>query len=126
MPASHALQRTAARTLFAALGLGIGAWGAQVPALAQRYALNEAQLSMALLAAAKAECGPFMEEAARHMKLLEQTNLLEAPSPDPRITIQLPEPGKIQLVLRFLAPDRGRSRVEQAILRRYLVEMTQA
>jgi predicted MFS family arabinose efflux permease len=52
MPASHALQRTAARTLFAALGLGIGAWGAQVPALAQRYALNEAQLSMALLAAA--------------------------------------------------------------------------
>ena len=79
----------------------------------------------ALLAAAKAECGPFMEEAARQMKLLEQTNLLEAPSPEPRITIQLPEPGKIQLVLRFPAPDRGRSRVEQAILRRYLVEMNQ-
>ena len=79
----------------------------------------------ALLGAAKAECGPFMEEAARQMKLLEQANLLEAPSPDPRITIQLPEPGKIQLVLRFPAPDRGRSRVEQAILRRYLVEMTQ-
>lgn len=79
----------------------------------------------ALLAAAKAECGPFMEEAARQMKLLEQANLLEAPSPEPRITIQLPEPGKIQLVLRFPAPDRGRSRVEQAILRRYLVEMTQ-
>jgi len=80
----------------------------------------------ALLAAAKAECGPFMEEAARQMKLLEQTNLLEAPSPEPRITIQLPEPGKIQLVLRFPAPDRGRSRVEQAILRRYLIEMNQA
>ena len=80
----------------------------------------------ALLTAAKAECGPFMEEAARHMKLLEQTNLLEAPSPEPRITVQLPEPGKIQLVLRFPAPDRGRSRVEQAILRRYLVEMTQS
>lgn len=80
----------------------------------------------ALLAAAKAECGPFMEEAARQMKLLEQANLLEAPSPEPRITIQLPEPGKIQLVLRFPAPDRGRSRVEQAILRRYLVEMNQS
>lgn len=80
----------------------------------------------ALLAAAKAECGPFMEEAARQMKLLEQANLLEAPSPEPRITIQLPEPGKIQLVLRFPAPDRGRSRVEQAILHRYLVEMTPA
>jgi len=80
----------------------------------------------ALLVAAKAECGQFMEEAARQMKLLEQANLLEAPSPEPRITIQLSEPGKIQLVLRFPAPDRGRSRVEQAILRRYLVEMNQS
>jgi small-conductance mechanosensitive channel len=73
-----------------------------------------------LLDAAKAECSSFMEEAGRHMKLLEQTTLLEAPSPEPRITIQLSEPGRIQLVLRFPAPDRGRSRIEQAILRRYL------
>jgi small-conductance mechanosensitive channel len=78
----------------------------------------------ALLKVAKAECAPFMEEAARQMKLLEQTNLLEAPSPEPRITIQLLEAGKMQLVLRFPAPDRGRSRIEQAILRHYLVEMT--
>jgi hypothetical protein len=76
-----------------------------------------------LLRSAKAECMPYMEEAARQMKLLEQTNLLEAPSPEPRITIQLLEPGKMQFVLRFPAPDRGRSRIEQAILRRYLVEM---
>ena len=73
-----------------------------------------------LLDAAKAECAPFMEEAGRHMKLLEQTTLLEAPSPEPRITIQLIDAGRIQLVLRFPAPDRGRSRIEQAILRRYL------
>jgi small-conductance mechanosensitive channel len=79
-----------------------------------------------LLGAAKAECAPFLEEAARQMKLLEQANLLEAPSPQPRITIQLPEPGRVHLVLRFPAPDRGRSRVEQAILRRYLQEMTSA
>lgn len=73
-----------------------------------------------LLDAAKAECSSFLEEAGRHMKLLEQTSLLEAPSPEPRITIQLTETGGIQLVLRFPAPDRGRSRIEQAILRRYL------
>ena len=77
-----------------------------------------------LMEAAKAECASFMDEATRHMKLLEQTNLLEAPSPDPRITIQLPEPDCIQLVLRFPAPDRGRSRVEQAILRRFLVSLS--
>jgi len=73
-----------------------------------------------LLDAARAECAPFMEEANRQMKLLERTNLLEAPSPEPRITIQLSEPGGIQLVLRFPAPDRGRSRIEQAIIRRFL------
>ena len=73
-----------------------------------------------LLDAARAECTPYMEEAGRQMKLLERTNLLEAPSPEPRITIQLSEPGRIHLVLRFPAPDRGRSRIEQAILRRFL------
>jgi len=61
-----------------------------------------------------------MQEASRQMKLLEQQNLLEAPSPEPRITIQLSDTGRIVLVLRFPAPDRGRSRIEQAILRRYL------
>ena len=78
-----------------------------------------------LLEAAKVECAPFMGEAVRQMKLLEQANLLEAPSPEPRITIQLPESGKIHLVLRFPAPDRGRSRIEQAILRRYLLQITE-
>ncbi len=74
-----------------------------------------------LLDAAKSECAPFMGEAARHMKMLEQTNLLEAPSPEPRVTLQLSDAGRLNLILRFPAPDRGRSRVEQAILRRFLV-----
>jgi len=74
-----------------------------------------------LLEAAKVECAPFMAEASRQMKLLEQTNLLEAPSPEPRITIQLVDSGRIHLILRFPAPDRGRSRIEQAILHRFLV-----
>jgi small-conductance mechanosensitive channel len=85
---------------------------------------NWQRAEQALLKVAKTECAPFLDEAARQMKLLEQINLLEAPSPEPRITIQLLEPGMMQLVLRFPAPDRGRSRIEQAILRRYLVEMT--
>jgi len=62
-----------------------------------------------LLDAAKTECASLMEEAGRQMKLLEQTNQLEAPSPESRITIQLIESGRIQLVLRFPSPDRGRS-----------------
>ena len=80
----------------------------------------------ALLESAKAECAPFMDEAMRQMKLLEQANLLEAPSPEPRISIQLLESGTVHLVLRFPAPDRGRSRIEQAILRRYLQLMSRS
>lgn len=73
-----------------------------------------------LLESARTECAPFLDEVNREMKLLEQRNLLEAPSPEPRITIQLLEPGRVHLILRYPAPDRGRSRVEQAIIRRYL------
>ena len=40
-----------------------------------------------LLDAANAECTPFMEEPGRQMKLLEQTNLLETPLPEPRAMI---------------------------------------
>lgn len=76
-----------------------------------------------LLDAAQAECLPYLEEATRHMQSLEEKNLLEAPSMEPRITLQLPEPGQIYLHLRFPAPVRGRARAEQSILRRYLVEM---
>jgi hypothetical protein len=73
-----------------------------------------------LLDATKAECSSFMKEAGWHMKFLEQTNLLEAPSPKPRVTIQLSETGHINLVQRPPPPGRGRSRIEPAILRRYL------
>ena len=52
-------------------------------------------------------------------QLLEQTNLLEAPSPETRVTIQLSVPGRVHVVLRFPVPDRGRSVIEQAILHRF-------
>lgn len=74
-------------------------------------------MKQALLHAAEEEFAPFMEEAVRPMKLLEQTNLLELPSPEPRIAVQFLEPAQMQLVLRFPASNRGRSRIEQAILR---------
>ncbi|HKW85506.1 MAG TPA: mechanosensitive ion channel domain-containing protein, partial [Nitrospiraceae bacterium] len=73
-----------------------------------------------LLDAAKAECGPFLEEARRHMKQVEGENWLDAPSVEPRVTIQLPEPGRVNLLLRIPSPAQRTSRVEQAILRRFL------
>ena len=74
-----------------------------------------------LLEAARDECSPFLEEARRHMKLVEGKSWVDAPSVEPRVTIQLPEPGRINLLLRIPSPGQRTSRVEQAILRRFLL-----
>lgn len=54
LPALPALRRwhVSIRAQFAVLGLAMGAWGAQVPAVKQHYGLDEGELSIALLAAA--------------------------------------------------------------------------
>jgi hypothetical protein len=70
---------------------------------------------------AMAECAPFIDDARRHMKELEGKAWLDAPSVQPRVNLQLPEPGRINLLLRIPAPAHRTSRLEQAILRRFLL-----
>jgi small-conductance mechanosensitive channel len=77
-----------------------------------------------LLEIAMSECVPFMEEARIHMKQLEGKAWLDAPSVEPRVSIHLPEPGRIDLLLRVPSPAHRTSRLEQAILRRFLVGFT--
>jgi small-conductance mechanosensitive channel len=73
-----------------------------------------------LLEAARAECAPYLEEARRQIKKLEGTEWLDAPTVDPRINVQIPEPGRIHLLLRFAVPAPKIVRIEQVILRRFL------
>ena len=73
-----------------------------------------------LLEAAQEECQTYLEEAKRKMKELEGKMWLDAPSVDPRVTVQLPEPGRINLLLRIPCPSRFPSRLEQAILKKFL------
>ena len=72
-----------------------------------------------LLAIAHEVCTPYIREAQKHMKQLEGKNWLDAPSVEPRVTIQLPEPGKITLYLRVPSPAHRTSRTEQTILRQF-------
>lgn len=76
-----------------------------------------------LLEAAKAECAEYIQGAADYLHELERKNLLEAPNPEPKVTLQIDQPGRINLILRFPVPIRGRARTEQAILRRFLLDM---
>src|SRR5262245_508676 len=77
-----------------------------------------------LLEAAQIECSPFLDQARTYMKNIESQHGLDSPTVAPRVTLQIPEPGKINLLLRIPAPSRRKGRLEQAILRRYLSEMT--
>lgn len=77
-----------------------------------------------LLEIAMSECIPFMEEARIHMKQLEGKAWLDAPSVEPRVSLHLPEPGRLHLLLRIPSPAHRTSRLEQAILRRFLLTFT--
>jgi small-conductance mechanosensitive channel len=73
-----------------------------------------------LLGIANEECRPFLDEAARHMKDLEGRNWMDVPSVKPRVSIQIPEPTRVNLLLRIPTPAHRTSRIEQVILRRFL------
>lgn len=75
-----------------------------------------------LLQAGEEEAAPFIEDARAYFKKLEGKFWLDAPSVEPRVTIQLPEPGRINLMLRIPCPTQFPSRLEQAILRKFLSE----
>jgi small-conductance mechanosensitive channel len=71
-----------------------------------------------LLEAAHAECKEFLEDAQERMSSLSKRESLDVPSVEPRVTIQLPEPGRIDLLVRIPTPARRKGKIEQAILRR--------
>jgi small-conductance mechanosensitive channel len=77
-----------------------------------------------LLQAGEEESAPYINEARIYLKNLEGKLWLDAPSVEPRVTIQLPEPGRINLLLRVPCPTQYPSRLEQAILRKFLSEFS--
>lgn len=75
-----------------------------------------------LLQAGEEEAAPYIQEARAYFKKLEGKLWLDAPSVEPRVTIQIPEPGRMNLLLRIPCPTQYPSRLEQAIIRKFLSE----
>jgi small-conductance mechanosensitive channel len=75
-----------------------------------------------LLEAAVEECKPFVEPAREMMERLEREHGLEGIPLAPRVSMHMPEAGKLNLVVRFPAPVGRQGRLEQAILRRFLLQ----
>lgn len=82
----------------------------------QDYLLHE----HALIEAATDVCAPYMAKARASMEYLTRTESLDAPSVEPRVTINFPKPDEINLVLRVAALIQRKGRVEQQIIRKYL------
>ncbi|MDA1311951.1 MAG: mechanosensitive ion channel [Acidobacteria bacterium] len=76
-----------------------------------------------LLKACLEECAPYRDEAARHMKKLEEEHGLTGLPPEPRVMLQLSEVRKLTLLVRFPCPVGRQGSLEQAIMRRFLAEM---
>jgi len=70
--------------------------------------------------AAAIVCEPYIESAGQYLKQLGQREGLDVPSTEPRVTIQLTEPGRIDLIVRIPTPAREKGRIEQQLLREYL------
>ncbi|WP_372783784.1 mechanosensitive ion channel domain-containing protein [Litorivivens sp.] len=70
----------------------------------------------AMLEAAKRECQPYRDEARRYLVRFSNQRGLEPPSVEPRVTIQVPAPEEIHLVMRMPVPTARRVAIEQAIL----------
>lgn len=83
---------------------------------------NWQQAEQKLVEAANIECSPFLQQAHSYMEQLGNKHGLDSPTVAPRVTLQIPEPGRINLLLRIPTPARRKGRLEQAILRRFLSE----
>lgn len=72
-----------------------------------------------LLEAAQEQCRDYLEEAKRYMKKMEGRDWMQPPFVDPQVTIQVPEAGKMDLLLRVPCPLFDNARIEQAIFRQF-------
>lgn len=73
-----------------------------------------------LLEAAYEESASYRAEAADHMKRLEDHHNLDGLPVEPRVSLQIPEAGKLNVLVRVPAPVGRQGAIEQAILRRLL------
>ena len=73
-----------------------------------------------LLKAALEVCGEWIDEASRHLKLMESREMVDLPSANPKVIMDLSKHEHAVLTLRYACRPDERINVEQAILRRYL------
>lgn len=77
-------------------------------------------LEALLLRAAREVCAPWLEEANLHLKRVESRELMDLPSAEPRVIMQLNDAKQATLSVRYCCRPNQKVKVEQSILRRFL------
>ena len=84
-------------------------------------ASESAEAAKALLErVAREVCRDYVAPTEAALRELEGEQFVLMPSADPRVTIRLPDAGKIVLALRYPCPGNSRTRTEQDIVLAYL------
>lgn len=73
-----------------------------------------------LLEAALEVCNPWIAQADAHLQRIESRELMDLPSAEPRVIIQLNSAKEATLSLRYACRPNDKVKVEQKILRHYL------
>ena len=76
------------------------------------------ELERCLHAAAEEASAPYIEEARAHLNRLAISEALNMPPVEVRVTLQIPEPDRLNLIVRLPTPARSKGKIEQAILRK--------
>lgn len=73
-----------------------------------------------LMQIAKEESAPYLDHARNRVRILEKTRSIELPSVEPKVTVHVPEPGRIDVHLRIPCPAHLKERLSQVITARFL------
>ncbi len=73
-----------------------------------------------LLQLANEECAPFLDQARKKVREVEHRETVDFPSVEPRVTVQMPDPERVDLVLRIPTPAHLKGRIERNITDRFL------
>lgn len=85
-----------------------------------KFADDWQKAEAALLDAAQDACADYLDDARKYMGEVTRARDLHPLSVEPRVTLRIPEPSRLDLIVRMPVPVRRRSRIEQMVLRRAL------
>lgn len=79
---------------------------------------NWRALEQSILLASQEACAPYLEEAKAHLERLADMEALNIPPVEVKVSLQIPSPDQLNLIVRLPTPARSKGKIEQMIIRK--------